>query len=231
MMMVQKNDVSHPVDVALNLFTAAGLEEYLNIPSFTAAKADLPIDQVGCRFEDTTVAAALAALGKNCLYRFINDFSKFKLLPYLGVPPAAAALILDNNEAREITPTIDMDESTDVVRVKWAWYERNPALTYLAGDASSSQVTILDFTWESPVATESEAMARQKADWGLKRRRYGREILDPVRASLRPVRLELGDGVELRDNYLLDTAHLYELKQKTISPYHTTMQLVRFLGE
>lgn len=234
MLRVVKNDLKHPVDIIEALLTEAGLNEYLNAAAFAAGKAATPDDVVGCRFEDMRLADAITEICSRCLYKFYVDHGEIKITPYLGTPPAAAELSLGPEELRETSPVFDMEDSRDGVMVKWGWFDRNPDLSYVAGDRSGGEAVEIDLTLDSPVATESEVMAKQKADALLKRLQYGREVLDPVRLSLRGARLELGDGVEISDSYLLESARIYEDFQKIVSlgpPYETDLRLARFLGE
>ena len=234
MLRVVKNNLTHPVDIIEELLTEAGLDEYTDAASFASAKAATPDDLVGCCFEDSNLAEALTEIASRCLYNLYVDHGEIKIEPYQGTPPAAAELALDGAELRHIEPLTDMEDSRAGVMVKWGWFDRNPDLSYVAGDRSGGEAEEIDLTLDSPVATESEVMAKQKADALLKRLQYGKEILDPVRLSLRGARLELGDGVEISDSYLLESARIYEVFQKIVNlepPYETSLRLARFLGE
>ena len=252
----------HPVDIISALLTQAGADGYIDTTNFAAAKAATPGDLINARFEDkgsnnsvpnqvqglkdyqnsgVTVADAIKEIVSRCLYFFFVDIGKIKIIPYLGTPPTGPVLDLDASSMFECDPIIDMDTLTTYVGVTYGAYATNPNLYYLAGLSSpEGQGASLDFTWGSPVASESYDMAKAKADLLLKFL-SAQERLDPVRMNLAGMRLELMDAVSAYDQVLMDAPINYWLMRKQInldaphlaggSNREVDLQLMRFLGE
>jgi hypothetical protein len=234
MLRLVKDTISHPADVIESILAQIGMDSYIDAVTFTAAKAARPDDQIGVRLEEITAGEAIIEITSRCLYNFWVDQGVIKIKAYDGSPPASAVLSLNANELREIEPVWDMEEARNGVTVKWGWYDRNPDLFYAAGDISTGESEELDLTWNSPVASESETMAKILADLLLKRLQYGQEVMDSVKSSWRSLRVELGDGVEVEEGLLYDAALIYETVQKVVSlgpPYAVDLRLARFLGE
>ena len=231
---VVKDTVVHRVDQIEAILAAVGLDSIINAISFAACKAAVPDHNGGVWFENISAAEAIAEITRRCLYNFHNQAGELKLIPYLGIPPVSSVISLNQSELRQIEPMMDMDDSRPGVVGKWGWFDRNPTLTYTAGDASDGEAEEIDFTTGSPVFTEDGAMVKTICDLLLKRISMGMEILDPVRVSLRSARLELGDGVEVYNDYHQDTTQILTMMQKVINcepPYETNLRLVNFLGE
>lgn len=231
--MVKKNDLYHQADVIQDLVTFAGLSPYVDAVTFAAAKAASPTDRIGCRFENCTVGQAIVEITKRLLLNFHVDHGDIRLIAYQGVPPASAVLLLNESEIRELTPTVDMDQTYEAVVVKWSRYGDNPDLCYTAGIIGAKAQEI-DLSYDSPVATESADLAKAKANTWLKRLRLGQELYDPIRTSWRSLRVEMGDGIQVSDQILTDGPLMTEITKKTVNldkPFEVQLQTERFLGE
>ena len=134
--------------------------------------------------------------------------------------------------------------STPVIKASWinaftsatyGWYSRNPSLFCVAGDTTAGgQGSGLDFTWDSPVACENQAVVKAKVDL-LLILLQAQERVDPVKtARLQATRLELfKDAMSLRDVLLNDAAKNYVVGKKIINldvPRGVELQARNFLG-
>jgi hypothetical protein len=236
MLRVVHDTVTHRVDQIEDILTAVGLDGVVDATTFASCKAATPTYLGGVRFENVSAAQAISEITRRCLYSFHHQGEVLKLIAYTGTPPAAAAISLDRGELRQVDPAYDFDTDAKAGVVgKWGWFDRNPALTYTAGDASDGDANEdMDFTVESEVYTDDGDMVKTVCDLQLKRISLGQMIIDPVRTSLRGARLELLDGVEVYNDYHQDAAEIIAMTQKIINlepPYETLMRLVKYLGE
>jgi hypothetical protein len=143
---------------------------------------------------------------------------------------------LADADIREISETISMDDLRTKVGVKWGWYDRIKKLFKQFVDEHLQDkigefATELDFSWGSPVVTESQAMACSKAETLLKHLSGGTSRLDGS-GPLSWARLELGDFVEVDAPFV--RSNIYQIWTKGVTmtkPYRVTLGLVRFLGE
>lgn len=201
---VQKNTVTHPVDVADYLIALRGLSSRINAASFAAALALIPSYSVGCWFENTTYGDALRALCQSCLLILAMDRGQFFLRAYTGAAPAGPVLDLTDtlikNSADENFP-FNNDEIIPKITVKWGWYEQNPDLYHEEINAiAQAQIenedlqSDLDFSWGQPVASENSDMCIAIAQ-ALLKRTSGRRNSPECEIFLKALRLELGDVV------------------------------------
>ena len=244
----------HALEIISSLLAAAGLTDYVDADALAAAYAACPDDVIHARFDGSkpnkrgpfqglkdianlgiAIGDCLKEICSRCLYWIFVDAGKIKIVPYTGNPPFSPAMALTASNLYEATQTIDLESINAFVSAIFGWYDRNPALFYVAGDqAVGGQGTGLDYTWNSPVACENLTLIKSKVDLLLKFL-SAQERLEPVRTNLAGARLELMEPVSVDDVLLGDAAKNYWITRKDIGldpgSRETTLQLMRFLGE
>ena len=244
----------HALAIIEDLLDRAGLTAYIDAAALAAAYLAVPDDIIHARFEGgapesrglkdfaslgLTVADALKEICSRCLYWIFTDAGRVKIIPYTAaalVTPTDPRQILTASNKWQNDQVIDLENINAFVTVIYGWYDRNPALHYIAGaQAAGGQGTGLDFSWNGPVATENRLIAMAKADLLLKFL-SAQERVDPVLTTLAGARLELmTDVVNLTDVLLSDAPINYHITGKEVGLDQgnrmTTLQLIRFLGE
>jgi hypothetical protein len=81
---VVKDGTTHPVDIMLDVLSAAGLDEAINQESFDLAKSLTPEYAVGVCFENIPASQALREILRRSLYDLWVDFGEIKIRAYLG---------------------------------------------------------------------------------------------------------------------------------------------------
>ena len=81
---VVKDDMTHPVDIMLDILAAVGLSEAVDQVSFNLAKSLTPEKAVGVCFENISASQALREILQRCLYDLWVDFGMIKTRAYLG---------------------------------------------------------------------------------------------------------------------------------------------------
>lgn len=245
---VTANDTTHPVDQIEALITLAGGEDYIDTNSFAAAKAAISTYSTNCMFDGGSSAGD--AIGEICQKCLVNVFmgTDIKISPYLGTAPATPSPLiaritqLEADELREVQTSLKLGELTTRIgakkRVKrrvtatWGNFERQPDLTYTAGDAEADGED-LDLTYDSSVASENQEMVKSLADLYLLRLGPKR-VWDPVRLSHRGLRLQAGDSVQVNEEFLMDGPMNFVVGRKEVNldpPRSTILQLTNYLRE
>ncbi|MBI4643097.1 MAG: hypothetical protein HY743_05065 [Deltaproteobacteria bacterium] len=233
----RKNNLVHPADQVQEIVAAVGKDGKIDSPSFAAAKATTPDDTLGCYFEDVAAGDAIRAIVSRCLFLFFMSGNQIKFKAYTGAAPSTYEMTLTEADLVGLEPATDMEGMKNYIAAKWAWYERNHRLYYVAKDSQSIAFigkydTELDFSWGGEVGSDHAGMAKDKADKFLTRAKGARERL--LWSGFRNLmRLEIGDGV------LVDSPHMgppviYPIMGMTIRmdpPRGVDLRLVRFLGE
>jgi hypothetical protein len=245
----------HALQMIELLVAEAGLTDLMDADALAAAYLAVPDDILtGARFEGSgalqrviglkdytgfgmTIADCIKEICSRMMYWFFMEGGLIKIIPYTGVAPSSPAdLALDGSSLFEASPTIDFSQVRNFVAATYGWYERNNALFYIAGTpVSGGDGVELDFTWQSPVASESRALVVAKADL-LNIFSSPQEIMDPVRTHLIGARVELmKDVVSINDQILSDAAINYWVNRKEIAldpdEYQVSLQPLRILGE
>jgi hypothetical protein len=245
----------HALQMIELLVAEAGLTSLMDADALAAAYLAVPDDILtGARFEGSgentrviglkdyssfgmTIADCIKEICSRMMYWFFMEGGLIKIIPYTGVAPASPAdLALDGSSLFEASPTIDFSQVRNFVAATYGWYERNNALFYIAGTpVSGGDGVELDFTWQSPVASESRALVVAKADL-LNIFSSAQEIMDPVRTHLIGARVELmKDVVSIDDEILSDAPIYYWVNRKEIAldpdEYQVSLQPLRILGE
>ena len=81
---VVKDDMTHPVDIMLDVLAAVGLSEAVDQESFDLAKSLTPEYTVGVCFENISASQSLREILQRCLYDLWVDFGMIKIRAYLG---------------------------------------------------------------------------------------------------------------------------------------------------
>lgn len=240
----------HALEIITLLLAEAGLTDYIDATALAAAYVACPDDIIHARFEGgeakgfglkdiaelgISVADAIKEITARCLYWIFMDAGNIKIVPYTGTPAASPEMALTASNKWASSQTIDLNNINSYVSATYGWYERNPTLFYLAGDASAGADGVgRDYTWGSPVACESREVVKAKVDLLLKFL-SAREIIDPVSLGLDGARLELRDVVSLRDVLLNDAAENYYITRKEVNletgSRGTNLTLTKYLGE
>jgi hypothetical protein len=233
----RKNEQQHPVDIIAEVLTLANCDSYIDTASFAAAKEAIPDDIINLYAEETSAGDILREIASSCLILIWMDQDVIKLLPYLGQATTSSAATLAENEIMEISEQVSMENIRNKVTVKWGWYERNKKLYYECTDSSlGTQVgdltEALDLSWGTVVTSESQMMARQKADRLLLRLAGGVSKLN-LKGPMSWARLEIGDVVTI-DSPFIRNNEVYIIYSKTLRcspPYGVDLAAVKFLGE
>lgn len=252
MRVVENMGGRHPLEVIELLLYMAGLTDYIDATALAAAYLATPNDIINCCFEGggdrnrwglkdvssmgMTIGDAIREICSRCLYLVFTDAGSIKIVPYTGIHPTdAAVLALTASNKWENSQTFDLDNIKDYVTAVYGWYAHNPSLFYVAGDMTAGGDGVgLDYSWESPVASESLTMVKTKADL-LYQFLSANERVDPVRTNLIGARVEGMDIVSITDPLLHSGAKKYWVSGKEVSldrgSFETNLQLIRYLGD
>jgi hypothetical protein len=144
--------------------------------------------------------------------------------------------LTDSNIA-SVEPVTDLDEIMAYISAKYGWYDRDPGLSYLAGDQETGEGQELDYTWSSPVACENYSAVKANADLLLLFLSM-KELWDPVLTSYKGARLELFDIVSIDSLPVADRVLHSRVTRKEVnldrgdSPLEqVTLQFSRYQGE
>jgi hypothetical protein len=213
-----KDSISHPVDVLTAIFTDAGGIEYIDAPSFAAAKAATPDYMVGCMFENCTALDAVIEVCSKALYD-ISLQIPVRLIPYQGAAPASVKTLTD----ADILTLNSTDQPRKVVNklvTRYGWYEHDDRSKIESKDLTSikflgEKLAELSLEWGEAVATNSRLMAQTVTD--LLKVRLGRAPREVNSTGLIGLAtLLLGEGVTLNSAALGRPADVYELTELTI---------------
>jgi hypothetical protein len=81
---VEKDSITHPVDIIADILAEVGLGPALHRDSFDLAKSLTPGYAVGVCFENLSAAQSIREIVRRCLYDLWVDFGEIKLRAYLG---------------------------------------------------------------------------------------------------------------------------------------------------
>jgi len=225
MVRVVRDAVSTPAEVLASLAAAGGLTvDATRLAELQAATAG---ETLGCRFESTTVAEALAELAAAAL---INIWLEQGTLRAAAGEAGTAVMVLTEADGWASEVVVDTKELVAAVLVKWGWYDRSKSYSYTAvnGELQARGYGLeqeeLDLSWGNPVATDRADTAKAKAEALLARLGGRMEVRFSGRLHL--ARLELWDRVEWQ-------GELWTVAGKTINfesrPWGVELTLVRWL--
>lgn len=236
---VDKDDKTHFADQIQDLIEVqANRLGFLDAVVLAAAKAATPEYVTACRFDDTTIGEALNALGKANLLNIIEDHGVIKVIPYVGTPPAASGLELrsDQGQLKAVSQAIKSDDRKNRVVVQYGRGGSTVGLSEIAQDLADiaengEKAETLDLSFGQPVATNNRTMARLVVQRLFLRLAACRDVMEAV-SWLEAARAELGDGVGIFDDFILDALQVYGLfgKRLPLGPvWRSNLTLIDFL--
>jgi len=224
---VRADEIKNPVDILAALAEKAGLAT--DAANLATAKA-LVDEQYFCKFEDTTVGDALAALGAASLLTIWIEGGQVRCRAPAAIGSPVVSLTAADGQAVETL--LDSREIASEVTVRWGWFERNNQLSYTAQNQAmrawgiyQAQSMELDLSYGNQVGTESAETAKAKADYLINR--LGGLLFCNFQGRLNLVRIELGDVVSWQGNNWLVVGKTVNLER----PWGVNLKLVRFLGD
>jgi hypothetical protein len=235
---VRKNTTTHPVDVIADLITQAVSATYVDTASFAAAKALTPTDVVNAYVDNMAAGDAVKEVASRCLIHVFMDQGLIKVKAYTGYFPTGSVITIGSGNGATLEENLSMDEIVTSVSGKWGNYEQNKQLYYEKGDPVAQtylgiQSQLLDFSWGSPVTSESSTTVKRKVDALLAKLKGAVDTVSVLSPLWHLARVELGDTV-LVDLGVLRSAATFTVYSKTLTlapPYTVSMSLVRYLGE